>query len=205
MGAKYCDERVRLSIFPWAYLRNYVSNLLCVLPVAMARLSFGCTAIRHVLAVYRWCQFVRDAQECSKRLNWGQNGLGSAASYSNCLFHFFVIVNFSVWFVFFVFFFLFRFLFFNICVCHLLFLLIDIELTSSLVPVQSQISAGQNPTLAGPAVPLAACVQRHPCTKTIKICLPWQFPLRDRKTNFRLIIYSHSSINRHNLAKIRSV
>jgi len=28
----------------------------------------------------------------------------------------------------------------------------------------------ESPTLARPAVPLAACVQRHPCTKTNKIC-----------------------------------
>ena len=35
-----------------------------------------------------------------------------------------------------------------------------------------------------------------------KIWLPWQRPLRDRKTNFRLVIYSHSSTNPENLAKI---
>jgi len=40
-----------------------------------------------------------------------------------CLFHFLVIVNFSVWLVSWCLFF-FVFLFFNICVCHLLFLLI---------------------------------------------------------------------------------
>ena len=31
---------------------------------------------------------------------------------------------------------------------------------------QTQSDAGQNPTLARPAAPLAACVQRHPCIST---------------------------------------
>jgi len=35
--------------------------------------------------------------------------------------------------------------------------------------------------------------------------LPWQRPLRYRKTNFRLIIYSHRSINPENLAEIGTV
>jgi len=34
--------------------------------------------------------------------------------------------------------------------------------------------------------------------------LPWQCPLRDRKANFRFTIYSHSSTNPENLAKIHS-
>jgi len=38
--------------------------------------------------------------------------------------------------------------------------------------------------------------------KTNKNWLAWQRPLMDRKTNFRLIIYSRSSTNRDNLAKI---
>ena len=67
------------------------------------------------------------------------------------------------------------------------------------------LDAGQYPTLARPAAPLAACVQRHPCTKTNKIWLPRQCLLRDQKTNFRLIIHSHSSANPENLAKIGPV
>ena len=38
-----------------------------------------------------------------------------------------------------------------------------------------------------------------------KVWLPWQRPLRYKKTNFRLIIYSHSSISRENLAKVGPV
>ena len=41
--------------------------------------------------------------------------------------------------------------------------------------------------------------------KANKSWLPWQRPLRDRKTNFRLITYSHSSTNPANLAKIGQV
>jgi len=33
--------------------------------------------------------------------------------------------------------------------------------------------------------------------------LPWQRPLRDRKTNFRLIIHSQSSTNPETVVKIR--
>ena len=40
--------------------------------------------------------------------------------------------------------------------------------------------------------------------KAVKNWLPWQRPLTNRKTNFRLIIYSRSSNNPENLAKIRS-
>jgi len=36
----------------------------------------------------------------------------------------------------------------------------------------------------------------------IKNWLPWQRPLRDQKTNYRSFIYSQSSINPVNLAKI---
>jgi len=57
-----------------------------------------------------------------------------------------------------------------------------------------------SPTLACPAVPLAACVQLHPSTKINKILLPLQRPLRDRKTNSRL--YCHSSTNPENPVKI---
>jgi len=38
--------------------------------------------------------------------------------------------------------------------------------------------------------------------KTNNNWLPWQRPLGDRETNFRSIIYSHSSTNPENLAKI---
>ena len=38
--------------------------------------------------------------------------------------------------------------------------------------------------------------------KAYKNLLPQQRPLRDQKTNFRLIIYGHSSTNHENLAKI---
>jgi len=41
--------------------------------------------------------------------------------------------------------------------------------------------------------------------KTYKNWLPWQRPLRDRKTNFRLIIHIRSSTNPENLAKIGPV
>ena len=42
--------------------------------------------------------------------------------------------------------------------------------------------------------------------KTNKDWLPWQRPLmRDRETSFRSIIYSHSSANPENLAKIGQV
>jgi len=41
--------------------------------------------------------------------------------------------------------------------------------------------------------------------KTNKSWLPWQRPLMDRKTNFRLIVYSRSSTKPENLAKIGSV
>jgi len=39
--------------------------------------------------------------------------------------------------------------------------------------------------------------------KTKKKWLPWQRPLRDRKTNFRLIIHSQSSTNPETVVKIR--
>jgi len=43
-------------------------------------------------------------------------------------------------------------------------------------------------------------------TPKLVAVFPWQPPLRDRKkTNFRLIIYSHSSTNPENFAKIGSV
>jgi len=58
----------------------------------------------------------------------------------------------------------------------------------------------------GPAVTLAACVQRiSSVDKANKNWLPSQRPLRNQKTNFRLIIYSHSSTNPENLAKISRV
>jgi len=63
----------------------------------------------------------------------------------------------------------------------------------------------QSPTLARPAAPPAACVQRHQCIKTDKMWLPWQRPLMDRKIYFRLIIYSRSSTDPENLATIGPV
>jgi len=67
--------------------------------------------------------------------------------------------------------------------------------------------------LARPAAPLATSVQRissvdktnkmrNSVNETNKNWLPWQRYLRDRNTNFRLIVYSHGSTNRENLAKI---
>ena len=50
------------------------------------------------------------------------------------------------------------------------------------------------PALACLAAPLAACVQRYPrisVDKTNRNWLLWQRPLRDQKTDFRLVIYSH--------------
>ena len=75
--------------------------------------------------------------------------------------------------------------------------------SNGVIVTTHKLDAGRGPTLARPAAPLAACIQRHPYTNTNKICLPWQRHLRDRKTNFRLVIYSHSSTNLENLAKIR--
>ena len=65
-----------------------------------------------------------------------------------------------------------------------------------------KLDAEQSPTLAHPAAPLATCVLRHSCTKTNKIWLTRQRPLRHQKTNFRLIIYNHNYTNPKNLAKI---
>jgi len=68
------------------------------------------------------------------------------------------------------------------------------------------IDARQSPTLARPAAPLAACVQRiSSVDNTDKNWLSWQRPLSDRKTNFRLVIHMHSSISLQNLAKIGPV
>jgi len=50
------------------------------------------------------------------------------------------------------------------------------------------VDAGQSQTLARPAAPLAACIQRHPCTTTDRNWLAQQLLLRDRKTNLRLIV-----------------
>jgi len=68
------------------------------------------------------------------------------------------------------------------------------------------IDARQSPTLARPAAPLAACVQRiSSVDNTDKNWLSWQRPLSDRKTNFKLVIHMHSSISHQNLAKIGPV
>ena len=80
----------------------------------------------------------------------------------------------------------------------------------------------QSPSLARPAAPLAACVQRiSSVDKTTEIhilCdyvdkpknnwLPRQRPLKDQKTNFRLIFYTAivlPSPNTENLAEIGPV
>jgi len=48
--------------------------------------------------------------------------------------------------------------------------------------------------LARPTKPPGACIQQiSSVNKTNKNWLPWQRPAKDEKTNFRLIIYSHSS------------
>ena len=71
---------------------------------------------------------------------------------------------------------------------------------------KKKLDAGQSPTLARPAAPLAASVQRQPCTKTNKIWLPWQRPsLTDRETDFRLIVCSRSCARPENLATISQV
>ena len=54
--AKYCDEYLRLSVCPLAYLENYVSELHHILiftasTVAVAWPSFGGVATRYVLPV----------------------------------------------------------------------------------------------------------------------------------------------------------
>ena len=59
--------------------------------------------------------------------------------------------------------------------------------------MKEKLDARQSPSVARPAAPLAAFVQRHQCTKTNKIWLSWQRPRRDRKTNVILIIYRYSS------------
>jgi len=88
---------------------------------------------------------------------------------------------------------------------------------------QFKPDAARSPTPARPATPLAACVRRISCTFTVcqrhlpnvtgtncvdkanKKWLPWQRPVRDLKFNLLLIIYSHSSTNPVNLAKIGPV
>ena len=77
-----------------------------------------------------------------------------------------------------------------------------LNLASVIVHNNNKLDVGQSPTLAHPAAPLADRVRRHPCTKTNNAWLPWQRPVKDQKSNFRLIIGSHSSTNRGNLAKI---
>ena len=74
------------------------------------------------------------------------------------------------------------------------------------VELHSNIKINPPGGRAKPAVPLAACVQRiSSVDKANKNWLPSQRPLRNQKTNFRLIIYSHSSTNPENLAKISRV
>jgi len=66
----------------------------------------------------------------------------------------------------------------------------------------NELAPGQSPTLARPDTPLTACAQRRPTNENR---LPWQRPLSDRKTNFRLVIDSRSSTKSENLAKVGSV
>jgi len=49
-----------------------------------------------------------------------------------------------------------------------------------------KLDAEQSPALARPAAPLAASMQRRPCTKTNKIWLPSQRALMDRKSWFQI-------------------
>jgi len=93
----------------------------------------------------------------------------------------------------------------------------------------TQLDARQSTTLACPALPLAICIQRPPCTTslTVRYCrladvtetlaelssvnkatkigclgnVPWGI----KKTSFTVIIYKHSSSNPANLVKISPV
>ena len=71
--------------------------------------------------------------------------------------------------------------------------------TVKLVAQQSRASSPPNYSpahlaLARPTKPPGACIQQiSSVNKTNKNWLPWQRPAKDEKTNFRLIIYSHSS------------
>jgi len=72
------------------------------------------------------------------------------------------------------------------------------------VKTRRKLDAGQSPTLACLAAPLAACAQRHP--SGYKNWLLGQRPSGDQKTNFRLVIYnSYSFTNPDNFANIDSV
>ena len=62
---------------------------------------------------------------------------------------------------------------------------------------------GVNPSVC--AAPLAACVHRTYLLDIFLNWLPWQRPLKNRKSNFRLIIFSRSSVLLQNLAKIGPV
>ena len=55
------------------------------------------------------------------------------------------------------------------------------------------------------AMPYRMSLEINSVDRSNKNWLPWRRPLRDRKTNFRLIIYSHSSTEPANLAKIGAV
>ena len=59
------------------------------------------------------------------------------------------------------------------------------------------------PTLARPAAPLAASVQRH--QRTTKKLVVMATSLEGSKTNLRRIIYSRRSANSENMAKIGPV
>ena len=63
----------------------------------------------------------------------------------------------------------------------------------------TKLDAGQSPTLARPAAPLASFGQRiSSVDKANKNWLSWQGPSSDRKTNFRLVICIRSSNNPEN-------
>jgi len=67
--------------------------------------------------------------------------------------------------------------------------------------VLTKLDAGQSPTLAHLAAPLAVCVQQYPYNTT-KVGCHGNVPCDIEKNNFRLIIYSNSFTNHHNLANI---
>ena len=70
--AKYCDDRVCLSVYPRAYLRNYTSYLhqiLCMLPTSVARSFCGGVAIRYVLPVLWVMPYLPKLAVCGGQCN----------------------------------------------------------------------------------------------------------------------------------------
>jgi len=58
--------------------------------------------------------------------------------------------------------------------------LLQLQLLTNAHQLAFKLDARQSPTLGRPAAPLAACIQRHAYSKTNKMWLPRQRPLRDR-------------------------